>query len=86
MAAAIDKNFATELLAEQIDADALVILTEVEKVDISQSKPNQESLDALMIVERNVVADRCPRRCVVFSGGIPLMFHKVRGKIQKNTL
>ena len=32
MAAVIDKDFAAELLAEQVDADVLMILTEVESL------------------------------------------------------
>ena len=43
-AAVIDKDFAAELLAEELGADALVILTEVEKVAINWGKPNQENL------------------------------------------
>ena len=51
VAAVIDKDFAAELLAEQIDADALVILTEVEKVAINWGKPNQESLNHMTLAE-----------------------------------
>jgi len=46
-AAVIDKDFAAELLAEIIDADVLVILTEVEKVAINFNKPEQENLSRL---------------------------------------
>jgi len=51
VAAVIDKDFAAELLAEQIDADALVILTEVEKVAINWGKPDQQSLDHMTLAE-----------------------------------
>ena len=51
VAAVIDKDFAAELLAEQIDADALVILTEVEKVAINWGKPDQKSLDHMTLEE-----------------------------------
>ncbi len=51
VAAVIDKDFAAELLAEQIGADALVILTEVEKVAINWGKPNQESLSHMTLAE-----------------------------------
>ena len=44
VAAVIDKDFAAELLAEQVDADILMILTEVEMVAINYNKPNQENL------------------------------------------
>ena len=49
VAAVIDKDFAAELLAEQVDADVLMILTEVEKVSINYNKPNQEELTELTI-------------------------------------
>lgn len=42
--AVIDKDFCSERLAEQVDADLLVILTAVEKVCINFGKENQESL------------------------------------------
>ncbi len=51
VAAVIDKDFAAELLAEQIDADALVILTEVEKVAINWGKPDQKNLDHMTLDE-----------------------------------
>ena len=51
VAAVIDKDFAAELLAEQVDADALMILTEVEKVAINWGKPNQESLVHMSLAE-----------------------------------
>lgn len=47
VAAVIDKDFAAELLAEQVEADVLMILTEVEKVAINFNKPNQKNLDNL---------------------------------------
>ena len=50
-AAVIDKDFASELLAEQLDADALIILTAVEKVAINFGKPNQTWLDRLTPAE-----------------------------------
>lgn len=49
VAAVIDKDFAAELLAEQVEADVLMILTEVEKVAINWGKPNQENLDHLSL-------------------------------------
>lgn len=42
--AVIDKDFCSERLAEQVDADLLVILTAVEKVYINFGKENQEAL------------------------------------------
>lgn len=51
VAAVIDKDFAAELLAENIDADCLMILTEVDKVAINFNKPDQKDLDRLTIEE-----------------------------------
>ena len=42
--AVIDKDFCSERLAKQVDADLLVILTAVEKVCINFGKENQEAL------------------------------------------
>ena len=46
-AAVIDKDFAACVLARQLEADALVILTAVEKVAVNFGKPDQKWLDAL---------------------------------------
>ena len=46
-AAVIDKDFAAEKLAEQLDADCLIILTAVEKVAIHFGKPDEEWLSDL---------------------------------------
>ena len=46
-AAVIDKDFASELLAEELAADMLIILTAVEKVAVNFNKPNQKWLDSL---------------------------------------
>lgn len=51
VAAVIDKDFAAELLAEQVDADVLMILTEVEKVAINWGKENQQNLDHMSLKE-----------------------------------
>lgn len=50
-AAVIDKDLASEKLAEDLDADALVILTAVEKVSINYKKPDQKDLDKLIVSE-----------------------------------
>jgi len=50
-AAVIDKDFAAELLAEQVKADVLMILTEVEKVSINFKKPNQKDLTHMNLEE-----------------------------------
>ena len=51
VAAVIDKDFAAELLAEQVGADALLILTEVERVAIHFGKPEQENLSHMSLAE-----------------------------------
>ena len=47
VAAVIDKDFAAEKLAEIIDADALLILTAVDKVFINYNKPTEKALDII---------------------------------------
>lgn len=51
VAAVIDKDFAAELLAEQVEADVLIILTEVEKVAINWGKENQQDLEHMSLKE-----------------------------------
>lgn len=51
VAAVIDKDLASERLAEDLDADALVILTAVEKVSINFKKLDQKDLDAITPTE-----------------------------------
>lgn len=46
-AAVIDKDFAAEKLAEQLDAEALIILTAVEKVAIGFGTDHEQWLDTL---------------------------------------
>jgi carbamate kinase len=46
-AAVIDKDFASCVLAQQLDADMLIILTAVEKVAVNFGKPDQQWLDSL---------------------------------------
>lgn len=49
VAAVIDKDFAAELLAEQVEADCLMILTEVEKVAINFNKPDQKDISNMTL-------------------------------------
>ena len=49
VAAVIDKDFAVELLAEQVEADTLMILTEVEKVAVNWGKSNQQNIDKMSL-------------------------------------
>ncbi len=50
-AAVIDKDLASEKLAEDLDADALVILTAVEKVSVNYKKPDQKDLSRMTVAE-----------------------------------
>lgn len=47
--AVIDKDFASSLLARELDADFLIILTAVEKVAVNFGKPNQRGLDRMTV-------------------------------------
>ena len=49
--AVIDKDFASCLLAEELDADCLIILTAVEKVAINFGKPDEKWLDQISVDE-----------------------------------
>ena len=49
--AVIDKDFASAKLAELVGADALVILTAVDRVAINWGKPNQQSLERMTCAE-----------------------------------
>ena len=52
--AVIDKDFASCVLAQQVQADSLIILTAVEKVAINFGKPDQKWLDTLTPEEAEV--------------------------------
>jgi len=56
-AAVVDKDFASAKLAEIIGADALIILTAVEKVAINFRKPDEKQLDVLTIGEARRYCD-----------------------------
>lgn len=58
IAAVIDKDFASELLAEKLDADFLVMLTAVEKVCINFNKPNQKEISDLTVDEANALIEQ----------------------------
>lgn len=51
VAAVIDKDFAAELLGEQVEADVLMILTEVEKVAIHYGTPQQENIGHMSLAD-----------------------------------
>lgn len=49
--AVIDKDLAGERLAEVVDADILLVLTDVEKVKLNYGKPNEKDLDEMTVAE-----------------------------------
>lgn len=51
VAAVIDKDFAAELLAEKMEADVLMILTEVEMVALHWGQPDQKDLRHLSLAD-----------------------------------
>jgi carbamate kinase len=51
VAAVIDKDFASSLLAQQIKADLFLISTAVEKVALNYGKPDQKWLDRMTMAE-----------------------------------
>ena len=51
VAAVIDKDLAAERLAEDMETDVLLILTEVDKVCLNYNKPNQKVLDNITVAE-----------------------------------
>jgi carbamate kinase len=51
IAAVIDKDFASALLANRLNADVFIISTAVEKVAINFGKPNQQWLDKMTLAE-----------------------------------
>ena len=53
VAAVIDKDRSAALLAREIDADMLLILTAVDKVFINYNTPEQRALDLLSVEEAN---------------------------------
>lgn len=53
VAAVIDKDRSAALLAREIDADMLLILTAVDKVFINYNTPEQKALDLLSVEEAN---------------------------------
>jgi carbamate kinase len=51
VAAVIDKDFASSLLAQEINADLFLISTAVEKVALNFGKPNEKWLDKITMAE-----------------------------------
>lgn len=56
--AVIDKDFATSLLAEQIDAESLIITTGVPQVCVNFGTPEQKALEEVTAAEMLVYAEQ----------------------------
>ncbi|WPC40894.1 carbamate kinase [Clostridium sp. JS66] len=57
VAAVIDKDFASEKLAEDLDADMLLILTAVDRVAVNFGKSNQKNLSVMSIKDAEKYID-----------------------------
>ena len=55
--AVIDKDFASEKLAEIIDADLLIVLTAVDNVYVNYQKPDQKKLETVSVSEMKQYID-----------------------------
>ncbi|EOZ5809430.1 carbamate kinase [Enterococcus hirae] len=55
--AVIDKDFASEKLAEIIDADLLIVLTGVDNVYVNYQKPDQKKLETVSVSEMKQYID-----------------------------
>ena len=70
--AVIDKDFASAKLAELVQADALVILTAVDRVCINWGKPDQKSLAEMTVAEAERYCEEghfAPARTLFFRPG-----------------
>ena len=73
--AVIDKDFASCLIAEQVDADVLIILTAVEQCAVNFGKPDQKWLDHL-------TSDEARRYCAEGQFAPGSMLPKVQAAIK----
>ena len=68
--AVIDKDFASAKLAELVQADALVILTAVDRVCINWGKPDQKSLAEMTVAEAERYCEEghfAPGSCLLYT-------------------
>jgi len=57
VAAVIDKDFASSLLAQEINADLFLISTAVEKVALNFGKPDEKQIDRMTVSEAKKYLD-----------------------------
>ncbi|HEY9093946.1 MAG TPA: carbamate kinase [Candidatus Cryosericum sp.] len=58
VAAVIDKDYATSLLATNLEADLFIISTAVEKVYINFRKPDEQAIDRMTVSEARAYAEQ----------------------------
>ncbi len=82
IAAVIDKDLAAERLAEEVGADILLILTEVEKVLLNYHRPQQRELDRLTVgeCERYIAEGHFAPGSMLPKIQAGMMFAKISGK------
>lgn len=82
IAAVIDKDLAAERLAEEVGADILLILTEVEKVSLNYHRPEQRGLDRLTVgeCERYIAEGHFAPGSMLPKIQAGMMFAKIPGK------
>jgi len=80
--AVIDKDLAAERLAEEVGADVLLILTEVEKVALNYKQPDQRELDHLTVAdcERYIAEGHFAPGSMLPKIKAGMMFAKVPGR------
>jgi carbamate kinase len=80
--AVIDKDLAAERLAEEVGADVLLILTEVEKVALNYKQPDQRELDRLTVVdcERYIAEGHFAPGSMLPKVQAGMMFAKIPGR------
>lgn len=83
IAAVIDKDLAAEKLAEEVGADILLILTEVEKVSLNYHRPDQRELDHLTVndCERYIAEGHFAPGSMLPKIQAGMMFAKIPGKL-----
>jgi carbamate kinase len=80
--AVIDKDFASSLLARELDADVFIILTGVPKVAIDFGKPSEAKLDRMSIAEaeKHLAAGQFPPGSMGPKIEAAIQFVKASGK------
>lgn len=82
IAAVIDKDLAAEKLAEEVGADILLILTEVEKVSLNYRKQDQKDLTSMTVAEceEYIAAGHFAPGSMLPKVQAGMMFAKILGK------